>query len=125
MTFEADLKNHLQTDAAISALVADRITPEVIDGNALPAITFQEVSSEPQTDLSGGDGSLIRYRMQINVWAETRLVAQQLAELVRVRMQTAASTFMAVPDGASQNVYEPGTKRRGHFRDFACWYRSS
>lgn len=125
MTFEADLKKHLQDDTGIAALVGDRITPEVVEGDTLPAITFAEISSEPQTDLSGGDGSLVRYRMQINVWAAKRIDAQALAELVRVRMQTAASTFRAVPEPSSQSVYEPDTKRRGHIRDYSCWYRTT
>lgn len=125
MTFEADLKAHLQGATGISALVGDRITPDLLSSDTLPAITFQEISSEPQTDLSGGDGSLVRYRMQVAVWALKRADAQLLAELVRVRMQTAASSFSAVPEAASQAVYEPDTKRFGHVRDYSCWYRTT
>jgi hypothetical protein len=126
MTFEADLKAHLQASTAISALVAARIHPLKLDDNEqLPAITYQEIASEPQTDLSGGDGALVRRRVQVNVWAATAMAAAALAELVRVRMQTAASSFSAVPESSSQQSYEPNTKRFGHYRDFSCWYRTS
>lgn len=126
MTFEADLKSHLQADASIAALVSDRISPLLLkDGSSLPAITYQEIVSEPQSDLDSDDGNLIRYRMQINVWADSYMGVKALAELVRTRMQTAASSFSAVPELSGQDSYEPTTKRFGHFRDFSIWYRTS
>lgn len=126
MTFEADLKSHLQADSSISDLVADRIHPMLLPaGSVLPAITYQEIADEPQTDLSGGDGDMIRYRMQINVWASSYTGAKALAELVRIRLQTAAASFKAVALPSGQDVYEEGTKRFGFYRDFSFWYRST
>lgn len=129
MTFEADLKTHLQSDTAISALVADRIHPlKLDDGATLPAITFQQIADDPQSGLDGDDGNLIRYRIQINVWASGSngyMDAKALAELVRIRLQTEASTFSAVPEPSGQDVYEPNTKRFGFLRDFSIWYRST
>ena len=125
MTFEAALKTHLQTDASISALVADRIHPMLLpQGSALPAMTYQEVADEPQTDLSGTDGDMVRYRTQIICWAASYTAAKALAELVRARLQTAASTFKAVPLPSGQDVYEDSTKRFGFYRDFSFWYSS-
>ncbi len=126
MTFETDLTSHLLGDSGITAAVSDRVSPlKLDDGTALPAITYQEIASEPQTDLSGGDGALVRQRVQINVWASTLAAAAALAELVRIRMQTAATNFRAVPESSSQQVYEPDTKRFGHYRDFSIWHKTS
>jgi len=126
MTFEADLKSHLQADASIAALVADRIHPMLLaDGSSLPALTYQTIAGEPQTDLSGADGEMVRYRMQINVWASSYIGAKALAELVRTRLKTAASTFKAVPEISAQDTYEPATRRFGVYMDFSFWYRTT
>lgn len=126
MTFEADLKAHLAAASDIVAAVSDRIFPAVIpQGQAVPAITFQAISGTPQTDLSGDDGQLINYRMQINCWAESYLAAKALAEAVRVRLKTAAITFKAVPLVSAQDVFEETPKRFGVYMDFSFWYRSA
>lgn len=126
MTFEADLKAHLAGDSSISALVGDRIHPMLLPaGGAMPAITYQEIADEPQTDLSGGDGDMVRYRVQINCWADSYVGVKALAELVRVRLQTAASSFKAVALPSGQDVYEDSPKRFGFYRDFSFWYRST
>lgn len=126
MTFESDLKAHLQGDSAITALVGDRIHPMLLQqGSLLDAITYQEVADEPQTDLSGGDGDMVRYRMQIITWSDSYTAAKLLAELVRTRLQTAASSFKTVPLPSGQDIYEEKTKRFGFYRDFAFWYRTT
>lgn len=125
MTIEADLKAHLQGDSSIAALVGDRIHPMLIHDSTLPAITYQQVSDDPASGLDGDDSNLIRYRIQINVWSASYTQAKALAELVRIRFQTEAATFAAVPEPSGQDVYEPDTKRFGHYRDFSIWYRST
>lgn len=126
MTFEADLKSHLGADGTIAGLVGDRIFPAVIpQGKAVPAITYQAISGQPQTDLSGDDGQMVNYRMQLNCWAEGYLTAKQLAEAVRTRLKTAASSFKAVPLVSAQDVFEESPKRFGVYMDFSFWYRSS
>ena len=125
MTFEADLKSHLQADASIAALVADRIWPIVrAQGSSLPAITYQRVAGTPQSDLDGDDGDLIEVRVQIDCWARGFEDVRTLAELVRVRLQTAASTFRGrlLFD---QDFYEDDVKVFRVSQDFALWYRST
>jgi hypothetical protein len=126
MTFEADLKTHLAADSGITALVSDRIYPMVVpQGAAMPALTFQHIGGQPMTNLAGGDGNLLNYRVQINCWSDTYLQAQALAELVRTRLQTAASTFKAVATLVPQDTFEPDPKRFGVYLDFSFWYRST
>lgn len=126
MTFEADLKAHLAGDSTLSGLVGDRIFPAVIpQRQSLPAVTYQAINGTPQTDLSGDDGQLVNYRMQINCWAESYLAAKALAEAVRGRLKTAASSFKALPLLTAQDVFEENPKRFGVYMDFSFWYRSS
>lgn len=129
MTFEADLKSHLAADSTISGLVGERVFAGYVpQGQALPALTFQHIGGQPMTDLSGGDGDMINYRVQINCWADgvnRYLDAHALAEAVRTRLKTAASTFKAVATLVPQDVYEEAPKRFGVYLDFSFWYRSS
>lgn len=123
MSFEADLKAHLAADTAIAAQVGERITPQPLaEGGTKPAITYAVVADAPQTDLDGADGELNNVRVQIDCWAATHDAAKSLAELVRVRMKTAAATFHAVPGSAFED-YEPVTKLHRMTRDFSCWWR--
>lgn len=124
MTFEADLKAHL-TVAGITAIVGDRITPQPVpEGSTQPAITYLVAGDELQTDLDGGDGELNKLRVQVDCWASTPDAVKALAELVRIRMKTAATSFKSVPLSAIED-YEPSTKRHRMSRDFSCWYRIS
>jgi hypothetical protein len=123
VTFEADLKTHLQADATISNLVGDRIHPMLLPQvGALPAITYQHIGGVPMNDLSGGDGDLMNYRVQINCWATGHTAARALAEAVRNRLQTAAASFKAVLT-LEQDVYEEAPRRFGVYMDFSFWYR--
>jgi len=125
MSFEAALKTHLQSDATIAALVGDRIHPALLPaGSALPALTYQHIGGAVMTDLSGGDGDLRNPRVQINCWAESYVQAHALSEAVRARLQTAASTFKAVPVLGPQDAYEQNTKRHGVYYDYSFMVRS-
>jgi hypothetical protein len=123
MTIEADLKSHLST-AGITALVNDRITPVPRpEGSDKPAVTYQVIADAPQTDLDGGDSGLNNYRIQIDVWARSHDSAKQIAELIRVRMKTAAATFKSVPLSMLED-YEDDTKLHRVSRDFSIWYQT-
>lgn len=124
MSFEADLNAHLQAGSSIAALVAERIWPVLRDeGSDLPAVTTQIVSDTPSTELDDGDGYLINFRVQIDCWSRDYDQVRTLAEAVRTRMQTAASTFSATPlPGSGGENYEHETKIFRVSRDFSCWY---
>lgn len=124
MTFEADLKTHLSA-ASITSVVSDRITPQPLpEGSIKPAITYTIPADAPQTDLDGGDGGLNNIRVQIDCWAGSHDACKALAELVRIRMKTAAASFSSVPLPMFES-YEPDTKLHRVSRDFSCWYRIS
>lgn len=119
MTFEADLRSHLLN----SVSVGERIWPVTRANQTLPAITYQRIAGVPQNDLDGDDGNLLNIRMQIDVWATTHDAVKALAEAVRTRMQTAASTFHAVMI-LDQDIYEDESRIYRVLMDFSCWYRT-
>lgn len=122
MTFEAALKEHLSTQD-IAAIVGTLIQPLPLpQGSTKPAITYQVAGDELQTDLDGLDGQMNKVRVQVDCWADDHEKVKQLAELVRVRMQTASSSFKAVPLNAFED-YENRTKLHRMSRDYSCWYR--
>lgn len=123
MTFEADLKAHLQV-AAIGAVVADRIYPLIRpQGAVVPAITYQRLSGVPQTDLDGLDGSLFEIRCQIDCYSESFVTSRGLAELVRARLQTAAATFSAIVN-LDQDFFEEDTRLYRTALDCSFWYHT-
>lgn len=113
MSFEADLKAHLQGASAVSALVADRIYPVVVkEGAAMPAISYLLPFGAPENCLDGFTSGLASYSVQIDCWANTHDEATRLAAAVRDRMSTAASTFAGVVNQFPLlDDYESDTKR--------------
>jgi hypothetical protein len=79
----ADLVSFLEEAPAISAIVEDRIYPQILpQRSTLPAITYNQVSAVRVEDLSGPAGKA-RRRISINCWAATDTGAEALADAVR------------------------------------------
>lgn len=111
--------------AALSPLVSARVYPDIAPQGVLaPYITYQQVGGESVAFLEPGVPSKKNARMQINVWAETRLAANVLARqvedlmLVTMSLQpTALGSFTAMQDEDS-SLY--GTRQ-----DFSLWFEIS
>jgi len=128
MTFEASLKAHLSNDSGIAAAVGERIFPVKLPENTTkPAIVYTKVGTTPQTDLDCDDGDLLAIRLQVDCWAPGFEVVAALAELVRLRMQSATLTGAGFVMGAcfAQDGYDPEAKLYRVTLDFDCWYRTS
>ena|SRR3990167_1473205 len=123
MTFEADLKSHLQV-AAVAAFVADRIYPEIVpQGAGMPAITYSLQSGELQNSLDGFTSGLSRFPIQIDCWAATKTAVNALALVVRDRMNTNPSTFkIIITNYPLFDDYEPDTKRYRRSMGCSCWF---
>ena len=126
MSFEADLKAHLQGASAVSSLVDDRIHPVVLpEAGALPAVVYTEIVNDPVSNLDGIDGSLREIMVQLDCWGKTHTEAIALRTAVRDRMNTAADTFTTdIPPGGGQS-FEPDTKRYRAMLECTCWYRET
>jgi uncharacterized protein DUF3168 len=125
MSFEADLKAHLQGDATVSATVADRIFPSIVpEGEAMPSITYTHIIGQPENSLDGFTSGLTRYAMQIDCWALTYPAVLALALAVRDRLGTNASTIsFVVNEFPLIDDFEPDTKRFRRALGCACWFK--
>lgn len=123
--FEVDLKAHLQGDAAIAALVLDRIYPVLRpQGSVAPAITFSRVFADYQTSLDGWTSGKVQIRLQIDVWAKTYESARAIKAAVEARMNTAADSFRSTLQ-FEDHQYEPTTREHHVVLDYYCMFRTT
>jgi hypothetical protein len=124
MSFEADLKAHLQADATISGLVADRIHPLILpQGSPTVAITYTLIFGELQNSLDGFTSGLSRISVQLDCWSQSFGTALTLALAVRDRMNIPAATFSTViTEYPTLDDYELDTKRYRRSIGCACWF---
>lgn len=122
---EQALFAHLTADPALAALVALRIYPEILPQNsAMPAITYQRVSTLIYNTRDGGEFQ--RPRFQFGAYASTPLAAVQLAEalaaaLVAFRLSEAPRVDVTLIEGRSQ-TYDPDTKLYRQTLDAFVWH---
>lgn len=106
MTAAGDLRSFLISDATITGLVSERIYPLTLPQSpVLPALTYSWISATriPVMDAPIGMASP---RIQIDCWAATYLVAVELFEAVRQRL-----------DGFKGTLTVGGTLVHGAFLD--------
>lgn len=75
---EEDLRGVLADNAALSALVADRIQWGVRD-TVSPSVALHLIDAPPDWTLKGPSG-LVQARVQIDAWADTFLAAKAVAD---------------------------------------------
>lgn len=73
--------NLLLNNAAVSAMVGDRINWSALPGETLPAITLHRTGGRRDATLQGRSG-LVSSSVQIDVWGSTYGQAKQLARAV-------------------------------------------
>jgi hypothetical protein len=111
--------------AAVKALLPNsdgtfRVYPDVAPaGVARPYITYQAVGGHSPNYLSN-TVDLQNARMQVNVWADTRSIANSLMQNVIAALT--GQLIKAVTIGAPVSSYEPDTKLYGSRSDFSIWF---
>ncbi len=107
-----------QLFAVLGPLVGGRAFPEVApEGTALPYITFQNVGGQPLSYADGSAPDKEFSRMQVNVWAATRIEASDLGKVVELAMRAVASFQTDVLTGRPATNDET-TGYRGTRQDF-------
>jgi len=86
-----------------------------------PFITFQAVGGEPMNFISGDRPGKTNTRMQVNVWAVTRLEASALGEQVEDAVRAAVDLQPEVLTGRVA-TYDETTKYRGTMQDFSLFH---
>lgn len=104
---------------ALNPLVSGRVYPDAADfSTPLPYITWQQVGGKAVNYLGGGVTDKKGARIQINVWAKTRLEAQTLMR--QIHDICVSDPLFAVAEGASISRYE-SANLRGAQQDFSFW----
>lgn len=115
MSIEATLKSLL------GPLVGNRVHPDVTpDSPTFPLIVYQQVGGQVAEYLEGKVGDKDHARMQIVVWAKTRIEASAIARQVRVAL--VEGTTVATTYGAPVSLYEEALKLYGNRTDYGLWY---
>ncbi len=95
MSIEADLITYLNSSTAITAYVGTRIFADKrpqrtstgsTDLGALPNITVHTISGGEEDHLTGAAPHGIP-RVQLSIWAQTRIIANDIREALRQRLQ--------------------------------------
>lgn len=104
--------------SAIGTLCGGRVFADYAEGGpTTPFVTYQQVGGHAINFLEGGSTNRRHARMQINVWADTRLAANALAKQIEDTLKS--SPFFANAVGALMARADPLTsKYRGAQQDF-------
>lgn len=106
---------------ALAALANGNVFPDVAPaGTSKPWITYQSVGGQDFTDLSGETSGTRNGRVQISVWAATRLGAANLME--QVYQALVPLPTCAVPIGGPVSTFEEATQLYGSSLDFSITY---
>lgn len=115
MSFEADL-------FAVLKDVCPRAYPDIAPSGAIrPYITYQLYGGRVINPLSNAAPGKRNAFVQINVWASTRLEANNMSRQAEDAIRGAA-TFTGQPQTALASDYEPDVPICGARQDFSCWY---
>lgn len=106
---------------ALRGLVSGRVYPDLAPESApRPYITYQQVGGDVVNFVEGTIPSKRNARMQINVWADTRLEASAMGGAVEDVLRTLIA-FQATILGAAVSTYDDETGLRGTRQDFSLW----
>lgn len=119
MSVESDLYTLLKDDAAVAALVSNRIFPLLMPQNpAFPAITYHRVSG-PRVHSHGGPSGLASPRFQVSCWAKSYAAVRDLAEKVRLALDGRMGALLQ----NELHTYEPDTETFHAPLDFVIWHQ--
>ncbi len=130
---ELAIDETLKNDEGVSDIVGARVYPIVrSQGAALPAVTYQRISTPRIRGLDGRAG-LQSPRFQINCWAETYTVAVKLAHFVGKALDDLSGTIgglliraVDLDDEDDLEDISPGNRKDrifGRRLDFIVWAR--
>lgn len=130
---EEALYSQLTGNAGVTAIAGTRVYPAMLPQNVtLPAISYVRVDTVSVQSHSGNSG-LARARFQISAWASTFTVARNLAEKIRLALESFRGSFGGtVAVGGilfidhSTFVEVDGDQRiHQHALDFAIWHEEA
>lgn len=107
----------------LSPLVSGRVYPDLAEFTTeKPYITYQQVGGRPINYIEAIPSDKKHVRLQINVWATTRLEAMML---IRNIEDTLVQSMQATVESAPVAEYEPAIQLRGARQDFSFMFKDS
>lgn len=107
--------------AALGSLVSNRVYPDVTpDSPVFPLMIYQQVGGEAFEFLEHTIPSKHHARIQVMVWAKTRLEASALARSARTALVT--GSLKANTYGAPVSIYDATMKLYGNRTDYGIWF---
>lgn len=107
--------------SALGGLAGVAVYPDVAPGKTpAPWVTYQAVGGPDTANLDGTAKMLRSSRMQVTVWADTRMGAALLME--NCYQALVNPTVKAVPIGSPVSIYEDDTLLYGSRLDFSIKY---
>jgi len=130
MEFNDALFSYLSIYPGLTALVGDRIYPDILPQKAItPAIAMQLIS-RVRVHLFQQDSDLPRSRYQFSIYALSRAISKAVAKQLRLALQN-YNGVMGGPGGVTVNAveldseiddYEPNTELYSTKMDFLIWH---
>jgi hypothetical protein len=116
MSFESDFRD------TIKSLVSDRVYPyPAPQGSPLPYVVFEQVGGEALGFVNPELVPMKHARMQVRVWAASRIVAAPLARSIEDEL-VLATAFQCEAVGAPSAEFDDELNRHGTIQDFYCWF---
>lgn len=113
MGFETEIYN------ALKGLVSNRIFPDVAPtATVRPYITWQKIGGRSINYTENSIPAQQHSRVQINVWADTRLSANTVAKQVEDTLRQSA-TIAAAPEAEAMADYDSDMNLYGTIQDFS------
>ena len=108
-----DVRTYLLTVSAVTDIVGSRIFPRMMpQGESLPAVVFSLIGSTSEPRLLGASGG-VRALVQIDCYAETHIVCNNLAEKIRLSLHgysgTAGSSTVEAMLDAKREMFDAPT----------------
>lgn len=107
--------------SVVGALCASRVYPDVAPtGTARPYVVYQQVGGQVLNPIDGSAPGDRHARVQVNVWAATRIAATTLMQQIEDAMRPAPAHGR--PVGALIARYDEHSELRGAQQDFTFWH---
>lgn len=101
--------------------ICPRVFPDIAPATtATPYVTWQQVGGSSMVYTEGTLPDKRNARIQINVWAKTRIEANALCMQIESTL-CASPLFQAEPAGALLAAIDDDTDLRGAMQDFYVW----
>lgn len=127
----AGFRAYLISQATVQSVVAGRIYPLRLPQNpTFPAVTYTNIMSERPETMTGGTG-LVRSRLQVDSWGQTKEAAEDLAARIRKVLQGFRGAFgsgatlvnvQAVHYVSDFEMYDPDVNNYRVIKDYHIWF---